>query len=55
MSQQEKERELKGLMLLEKHIEEDIRHTELRLESLHYGLDRCAILQWELKEELRVR
>ena len=55
MSQQEKERELKNLMILEKHIEEDIRHTKLRLDALHYAADRCALLRWELKEELRIR
>ena len=42
-------------MLMEEQIKEDIKNTELRLEGLHYGADRCVIRQWELKEELRVR
>ena len=55
MGRQEKEEELRNLMLLEKHIEAAIKTTKIRLDVLTLAAKECVTEQWTLKEELRVR
>ena len=42
-------------MILEKHIEEDIKNTRLRFDVLCLAADMCEIRMGILKEELRVK
>ena len=56
MSQrQEKEKELKVLVMLEKHIDVAIKRTEIRLKILTLAGESCLRKQEPLKAELRVR